>query len=160
MGPAERSNNFCVKDGANKTLKFHLAIVDSHTATLILEGKKLIETRFSQTKQAPFGQIRSGDTILIKKTGGSVVGTARASRIHFYSRLTSADIQALKEDYNDMIQADRDFWESKKNSKYATFVYLTDIRRTQEMRIQKSDRRGWVIYESLPALEEISSSKR
>lgn len=133
----------------------HLAIVDSHTLTMILDGNKTVETRFSLTKSAPFGRIKPGDIILFKISGGAIAGVARASRVKSYCDLTEDLVQFLEEQFNDAIQAKRDYWQKKKTARYGTLVELTDVRKARptSMPFKKKDKRGWVVCGDLTGFE-------
>ncbi len=102
----------------------HVAIVDSRTARLILEGKKTIETRFAIKRNKPYGRINSGDLIFIKKSGGPIVAKARAGEVRFYSDLDADKISILRRSYNNLVKASSQFWQEKKHAKYATFFNL------------------------------------
>lgn len=141
MRVKKRSLNIVNDEGTN----VHVAIVDGETATLIIDGKKTIETRFNQNRIAPYGKIESGDTILIKKTGGPVIGIAKAGEVRFYCNLDENKIEKLRREFNDRILAESDFWSSKKHSRYATFIYLENIKPTDPFVLKKRNRSGWRI---------------
>lgn len=146
-----RNSIGCLHDRAGG--RIHVAIVDSHTARLILAGKKSIETRFSVFRHVPYGKIREGDTILFKKSGGPVVGIAQAERVRFYSDLNVQKVDVLKAAFNDLIQANHEFWKQKRGAKYATFIYLHNVKEVEPFWISKKDRNGWRIYESPSQIE-------
>ena len=48
----------------------HLAVFSEPYLSFVLDGVKTVESRFSRVRCAPFQQIRSGDIILVKQSGG------------------------------------------------------------------------------------------
>jgi ASC-1-like (ASCH) protein len=40
----------------------------------ILDGQKTVESRFSANRSAPYQQVGKGDVVLLKRTGGPVMG--------------------------------------------------------------------------------------
>jgi hypothetical protein len=136
----------------------HIAIVDSHTAHLILQGKKHIETRFSINKHIPYGRISEGEIIFIKISGGPIVGVMQAERVCFYADLNVDDVNDLKSEYNDLIQAKNEYWKQKRTSRFATFIYLSNIEQTEPFWLNKKDRSGWCIYERCEFSKHIKSN--
>ena len=55
---------------------YHLAILKKPYLDAILEGRKPVESRFTITKRAPFGQIFKGDKVFLKQSSGPVCATA------------------------------------------------------------------------------------
>lgn len=133
---------------APPTGRIHLAVGEPKMVELILEGKKTVETRFAETRQPPFGHVEPGDIIVFKESGGPVVGVARATRAEFYSGLDQDQVLNLRWLFNDLIQADDDFWSRKSGARYATFIYLSEVVRVEPVRIEKRDRRAWVVCEA------------
>lgn len=146
-------------NGIPRDTRIHLAVFDAHSLALILEGKKTIDTRFSKIRQAPFDRIKAGDSVMLKLAGGPIVAVARAKRVFFYADLTRDQVQRLKESYNDLIQASREFWTNKKLAKYATFIQIAEVQPILPVRLRKKDRRGWVVYDELPHLEAVRTRR-
>jgi ASC-1-like (ASCH) protein len=125
----------------------HLAICTPKITDLIMSRRKRVETRFSINKIMPYRQIKEGDMLVFKKVAGPIVGVAFAGSVVFYENLKPDKIRDLKNKYNSIILADNDFWKSKINSKYATFIYLGKPIKIKPFYIDKKDRRPWVILE-------------
>src|SRR3954452_24578662 len=62
----------------------HLAVFVEPYLGYVLDGSKTVESRFSVNRCAPFGKVRRGDIILLKRSGGGVVGIARVSVVWSY----------------------------------------------------------------------------
>jgi cytidylate kinase len=121
----------------------HLAVFVEPFLQLLLEGRKTVESRFSRTRRAPFKQVNPGDIILLKRTGGPVVGKCRVAQVWFYV-LDPASWNEVKE-FAPSICASPLFWTERANAKYATLIRVTDVERVPMFRIQKRNRLGWLV---------------
>ncbi|MDR1559203.1 MAG: hypothetical protein LBS84_05800 [Clostridiales bacterium] len=65
-------------------IRAHLAVLVESNLSLLLNGGKTIESRFSLRKIALFHQVSKGDVILLKKSGGAVTGVFEALEIHYF----------------------------------------------------------------------------
>jgi hypothetical protein len=122
----------------------HLAVMVEPYLTYILEGKKSIESRFSKPAIAPFCQIEPGELVLLKVTGGPVVGCFFADTVEFVT-LNDQERARLRDDYSEAICADDDFWKAREDKRYATLVGVRNARELRPAPVAKSDRRGWIV---------------
>lgn len=134
-----------MQKGEVGNMKVHIAILYKYYLDLILEGKKTIEARFSKVKSPPFGKVSEGDKILLKETGGPIRGEAKVRRVEYFSNLTPQNILEIVSLYKNELMVKEDFLELKLKSRYLTLIFLEDIKKTKEYRIDKKDRRGWVV---------------
>lgn len=125
----------------------HLAIFAEPFLSLVLAGKKSIESRFSDVRCAPYGAVMSGDVILIKGVSGPICGLALAKRAWFYS-LTHEPINRIREQHGASICGDDQFWLASRDASYATLIELEHATRVQPIECDKRDRRGWVSMRS------------
>lgn len=123
----------------------HLAIfIDDHIEK-ILKGTKQIEGRFSLEKIAPYRQIAKGDIVLLKQSGGKILGEAEVENVLFYENLDGEKIGRLRREYGKDLGVDDRFWESKARSRYCSLIYLRNPRRyISPINYSKRDRRPWV----------------
>jgi hypothetical protein len=121
----------------------HLAVFAEPFLSLVLEGHKTTESRFSRTRCAPFDMVRNGDIILMKEVGGPICGLAIASRALFFD-LQHDPITRIREQYGSAICADDRFWEEKRDASYATLIDLAEPVTIADFPCDKRDRRGWV----------------
>ena len=128
-------------------LNLHLAVVSQPFLDYILDGRKTIESRFSRNRCAPFCMVAPGDIILFKQVGGPVCGLSVASRVWYYD-LTRMPIENIRQQFDDRICADEDFWGAHRHSSYASLVSLSQTIRIEPVRCNKRDRRGWVLLRS------------
>lgn len=126
-------------------VQLHLAVFVEPYLTFILEGKKTVESRFSSVRCAPYDKVRSGDVILLKKTGGPVTGVCRANSAWFY-QVDRSSLKEIRREFAEQIcPADPDFWSAREGTSFATLISLVDVKRLPEFVVGKRDRRGWVI---------------
>jgi hypothetical protein len=131
----------------------HIAIFVEPFLQWIIDGKKIIESRFSVNKCAPFKKVAFGDLLILKKSGGPVVAIATAGTTWFYE-LEASSWADIKDNYAEGICAlDPAFWESRKNAEYATLIKLDNVLKIKEFNFPKKDRRGWVILKQTTDLK-------
>lgn len=127
------------------TSGLHLAILVEPYLKYILEGKKTIESRFSERRVAPYRRVKRDDVILLKRSGGPVVGLCRASDIWYYE-LDPESWTEIRTGFSKMICVqDPDFWRKRKSAEFATLIRLTNVMRIQPFKYSKRDRRAWVV---------------
>jgi hypothetical protein len=122
----------------------HVAVMVEPYLSLILNGSKTIESRFSKNAIAPFHQISRGDLVLLKLTGGPVMGHFTTGSVEFVT-LTPPEFARLQADYSEAICADEEFWKLREDKRYATLVGVSDACEVRPAPLTKSDRRGWVV---------------
>lgn len=125
----------------------HLAIFVEPFLTAVLEGRKTIESRFGVHRRPPYLSISPNDYILIKRSGGPVVGLALAKSAMFY-QLRPGVLTEIRERFAYQLYAlDEAFWESRAGKQYATLIELDDPTEIRPMAFAKRDRQGWVIID-------------
>jgi ASC-1-like (ASCH) protein len=123
----------------------HLAIFVEPYLRYILEGKKTVESRFSERRVAPYESVRRDDVILLKKSGGPIVGLCQATDIWYYE-LDPQSWRNIRTGFSKMLCAqDPDFWNQRKSAEFATLIRLTNVLKINPFKYVKSDRRGWVV---------------
>ena len=125
----------------------HVAIFAEPFLSLVLSGRKTIESRFSRNRCAPYGEVGEGDIILVKEVAGPICGVALARRTWCYD-LTAETIERIKIQFGPGICADEAFWASRADALYATLIELDAMVRIAPVRWDKRDRRGWVSLRS------------
>jgi len=125
----------------------HVAIFAEPYLSLIVSGRKTVESRFSRNRCAPYGEIGNGDIILIKEVAGPICGVALAKRTWYYD-LATEPIARIKERFGAGICADDEFWSSRAGALFATLIELDATTSIAPIRFDKRDRRGWVSLRS------------
>ncbi len=137
----------------------HLAVFDKKMLASLLEGKKTIESRFSKNRSVPFGEVVKGDTIFFKQESGPVVAVGTAARVRYFNSLSSNDVDAIRRFFNGDLRADDSFWEKKHDATYATLIDLTDVRPVGPTKIEKKDRRSWIVLDDGQISDLVSSER-
>jgi hypothetical protein len=113
----------------------------------ILDGSKTVESRFSANRCAPFGKVCRGDIVLLKGTGGPVIGIARIGAVWSY-RLNDSSWRLIRERFAAALRAQTpDFWEQRSGAAFATLMSIDRVRRLAPVEWKKRDRRGWVVLQ-------------
>ena len=142
----------CLEDELDPT-GWHLVVFSEPFLTFVLTGRKRVESRFGIRRIAPYGKIAVGDTILIKRSGGPVVGICAVSRVWFY-KLEGGSWDKLRQEYSEALCADDpDFWKARRSASYATLMELAWPRAIRPATVEKKDRRGWAVLRS-PLIQE------
>ena len=126
----------------NKT--WHLGIFTEPVLSYMMEGKKTIESRFSKNRIAPYNKIDKNDIILIKKSGGNIIGYLTIKDIIFFD-LNTTSISYIKEKYAEYLCVDETFWEQKKNSNYATLIIIDKVTKLKPFKINKKGMQTWIV---------------
>ena len=141
--------------GKDYSAAVHLGVFVEPYLRFVLEGKKTVESRFSSNLCAPHKKIEQGDVVLLKKSGGAVVGLCLVSSAWFYE-LDPDSWRDIRQGFGEALCANGpEFWRTRKNASYATLMRLSHVTRLDPVRCEKRDRRGWVVVRrrsSKPAL--------
>lgn len=105
----------------------HIAILKLGYIRDILESRKTIESRLTKTNQPPHGRVEIGERLFLKASGGPFMATAIASKVQSWSDLTVPQMHDLEKKYRPAIGGDDDYWQSKRNSRYATLIHLDQV---------------------------------
>jgi hypothetical protein len=129
------------------TNSIHLAIFVQPYIGYILTGKKTIESRLSKNKCSPYGKVRHGDIILLKQSGGPVIGLCEVSEAWYY-KLDPMTWSKLMIDFFDEINVkDESFWVERQAASYATLLRISHPESIQPLSVSKKDKRGWVVMD-------------
>lgn len=135
---------------AGQTAEFnlHLAVFVEPYLSFMFEGLKTVESRFSVNRCAPYKKVRRGDVILLKKTGGAVVGLCHASHVWDYA-LEPGSLGEIKDRFGLAICAQGpEFWDARAKAAYATLIRVERIEAIKPVTVPKRDRRGWVVLDT------------
>lgn len=106
----------------------HLAIIGPAYLVLILAGLKTVESRLALTRREPFGRVSPGDTILFRVRGGGYAARARVARVELFEDLDPERVRALAARYEPVVRGGRAYWAAKRRARYATLIWLTEVR--------------------------------
>ncbi len=126
----------------NRTL--HLGIFTEPYLSFMLDGQKKIESRFSKKKIMPYQKIKKEDIVLVKKSNGPVVAYFTIKEVKFFD-LTETKIEELKKEYNHLLCVEDNFWILKKESLYATIIFIDKIYFLKPFSITKKGMQTWIL---------------
>ncbi len=126
----------------------HLAIFLKGVAEKILSGQKTVEIRLSQNRIAPYLEVQKNDEILLKNSGGKIIGKAIVDNCLYYEISNLEIIEKLAENYRQVATMDDDFWKAHRNARFATVIFLKKPTKfLTPVVFKKNDRRPWVVME-------------
>jgi len=134
-------------------MRAHVAILRPPLDARILDGSKRIESRFTRTRQPPFGCVAPGDRLFFKRSAGPFVATAVVSRVLMLDALTPRRVDELAARYNRWIRGDDAFWRRKRNeARYGTLMWLRGVEPTDyRPPYRPQNMRAWYVLDNPPA---------
>lgn len=121
----------------------HLGVFSEPCLTYMLNGKKTIESRISKNKIAPYQKILKDDVVIVKKSGGEVVAYFTIKDVKFID-LKEVSINEIKDKYNKELCVSEEFWEEKRDSSYATLMFIDKLVKFEPFKIKKRGMQTWV----------------
>jgi ASC-1-like (ASCH) protein len=123
----------------------HLAILVNPYLQLLLDGRKTIESRFSMNRRAPYDQVKPGDVVLLKRSGGPISGIGLVTEAKFY-QLTPDVLRQIRDEFaGELGITDPAFWSDRERSSFATLLRLAHVRTLDPIPYLKRDQRAWII---------------
>ena len=135
-----------LSSSAPNLFSIHLAVLVEPYLQFILDGSKTIESRFSKRRVAPYGVVRSGDIILLKRASAKGLrGLCVVSKVWYYN-LTPDSWADIRDGFaKAMCADDPQFWDARRSSRFATLMRLSEVAVLPAFNVHKRDRRGWVV---------------
>jgi ASCH domain-containing protein len=141
--------------GLNSRCGIHLAVFVEPYLQLVLSGKKTVESRFSVNRCPPYNAVKRGDLLLLKRSGGPIVGVATVGDVWSY-RLDPDSWSLIRDHFADQLCiTDPEFWASKQGASYATLMRVEGAAEIDPIPILKRDRRGWVVLRADDQQQEL-----
>lgn len=127
-----------------KKRRIHLGIFSEPYLSLMMDGIKTIESRFSKNKIAPYNRISKNDIVIIKKSSGNIIGYFTIKEVLFFD-LGTTSINDIRKKYEKELCVNDEFWDNKKNSNYATLLIIDKIFSLKPFHIDKKGMQTWII---------------
>ena len=106
---------------------WHPAIFVEPFLSYVLDGTKMVESRFSINRAEPYRRVAPKDVLLLKTSGGPIVGAAEVSEVTFY-QLNSEELERIRERFGDALRVEGDeFWTDRKDSCYASIIGISHV---------------------------------
>lgn len=128
----------------------HVAIMKKSWGLIpkILSGEKTIESRWYQTRRAPWDKIKTGDIVFFKNSGESVTAKTEVSQVWQFEIKGLTDAQEIIKKYGKkicLVNSDPSKW--PKLSKYCVLLGLKNPEVVKRSRLTRKDsepeRLGW-----------------
>lgn len=110
----------------------HVAIMNKQWGLIskILSGEKTIESRWYQTRRAPWNKVSAGDTIFFKNAGELIIASAIISDVLQFAPRDVVDVQKIIQKYGKeicLVEDDPHTW--SKLPKYCILMRLKNPQR-------------------------------
>lgn len=143
------------------SIGIHLAVFNEPFLSLVFEGKKKIESRFSINKISPYKRVKKGDIVILKESGGDVTGIFIVGEVKFFKHLDKCLIAKIEDEFGEMIctSYDENFWAKREKANYASLIEVNKIKKLPPYKSEKRDRSGWSILRTIPLNESLFDEK-
>ena len=136
----------------------HLAIMDKSWNLIpkIISGQKTIESRWYQTKRAPWNKISTDDQIYFKNSSDVVSAMATVSKVLQFELHTKQDIQNILDQYGNkicLVNTNIKTW--GRLPKYCILMFLTNSRSIKPFLIDKTGFGSATAWLTLPNIKQI-----
>lgn len=126
-----------------ETVGIHIGVFQEPYLGYIYDGRKMLESRFTRNRIAPYGCISSGDVVLIKRAAGAVEAAFAVGEVRQYN-LQQTPIAALRAAYGEALCVDEVFWQKKEKSRYAVLLEIQGLLRFSPFPVEKRGRSAWI----------------
>ncbi len=140
----------------------HVAIMKKswNLTQKILSGKKKIESRWYNSKRAPWDKITAGETVYFKDSGEPVTIGAKVEKVLQFYDLTPDKVKEILEKYGKEIRIENtaEAFERYKDKKYCMLIFLTSPQKIEPFRINKKGFGMMCAWISVPKICDIRIS--
>lgn len=136
----------------------HVAIMKPSWGLIpkILSGEKTIESRWYQTRRAPWDRIQKGDRVYFKDAGQPVSVVAEVEAVKQYTMTTLADVQRVVAEYGAriaLVNSHPETWGVL--PRYCILMFLRAPQRIEPFGIDRSGFGAGVAWLSVPDIARI-----
>lgn len=124
----------------------HLAVFKPHALEAIFSGKKQAESRFSRIRVPPYGFVRTGDIVLVKQSGGKIVGQFTIGKVVSFDHPGPSEFVLIKREWQKALDLADKFFSDNSDCRYVTIMAIeAAIKFLFPPVIKKHDQRAWVV---------------
>jgi ASC-1-like (ASCH) protein len=138
----------------------HIAIMKKSLGYLdkIISGRKIIESRWYNSKISPWGKIEKGDVVYFKNSGCDIKVKSIANKVIQYENLTPDKIKKILSNFEKQIGISDpgNFLEEVKNKRYCILIFLEDVEKIPPFAI---DKRGFGIMSAWISVDSVDMIK-
>jgi len=126
----------------------------------ILNGEKIVETRWYMSKYKPWGQIKEGDIVYFKDSGKPVTVKAVISKVEQYSGLDENIRKKILKKYTQkdlgITEIESEIVQYVNNKRYCIVIHLKNPKKVKPFKI---DKRGYGAMASWLIVDDINKIK-
>lgn len=139
-------NNFSfIERLKNPKMGIHLAICKEPYIQYMISGLKTIESRITKNKTIPFGKVKKDDVVILKRSSGPVLAIFTVKDVISLDNQTF-NLDSIRENYQDQLCIQDDWWEVKKDAQYASLICIEEIvPLTPIIFSLEKNRQAWII---------------
>ncbi|PIN81762.1 hypothetical protein COV13_00005 [Candidatus Woesearchaeota archaeon CG10_big_fil_rev_8_21_14_0_10_32_9] len=126
----------------------------------ILNGTKVIESRWSVNKIAPWDSVRKGDLIFLKNSGDKVRAVVEVDLVVQFSNLNKNNVKEILIDNYQKIGIEPDkfsfFLKNFENKKNCILIYLKNAKKIEPFKIKKDgfgNMASWMIVKDVNSVK-------
>jgi ASC-1-like (ASCH) protein len=127
----------------------------------ILSGEKTVESRWYSSRRTPWDEIRRGDVVYFKDSGGPVSVRAKVAGVMQFSDLGSRKVAEILKKYGGGAGIEgpdlRKFYERFKEKRYCILVFLKDAREVEPFYIDKA---GFGVMSAWITVDDVDKIRR
>lgn len=129
----------------NPNIGIHLAVCREPYIQYMINGSKTIESRITKNKIVPYGKVKKGDIVILKRSSGPVLAIFTVKNVICYDS-TSFSLNTIRNNYQEELQIHDEWWELKRDSRFASLIWIEEIVALNaiDVAIQKN-RQSWII---------------
>lgn len=124
--------------------RIHIAVMVEPYLSKICSGEKYIESRLSKVNMSPFERAGAGDVLLFKRSGGSLRAIAEVQQVLFQELTPGQGALDLAQTFADGLGYEPGYAESKAAARYASLLWLREVRPIKGVPLGKRSRQSWV----------------
>jgi hypothetical protein len=124
--------------------RIHVAVMVEPYLSKVCSGEKYIESRLTRVNIAPYQRAECGDVILFKRSGGPITAVALIDRTRFEECGPQSTPASLAEAFSSGLGYEPGYVESKAEARFASLLWLSDVRSIASVSIAKAGRQAWV----------------
>ena len=119
----------------------HVAIMKKswHLIEKILSGEKTIESRWYQTRRAPWNKVSAGDLIYFKNSGEKIIACAKVNKVLQFELKNKLEVSSVIDKYGKnicLVNVNINQWKSI--PKYVVLMYLSNAKLVKPFSINKT----------------------
>lgn len=139
----------------------HVAILRkaSKLLDLIISGDKTIESRWYESKYAPWDRIKTKERIYFKNSGDPVNVSAEVVEVMQFADLNESKVKEILQKYGKQIgiapvKSDV-FFQKIRNKKYCVLIFLENVQKIQPFAINKNGFGMQAAWLCVPSIKQI-----